>query len=215
MTVSLACIFMGTIALAAIPVLVTGASYQFGKVCYLKPSGNNWSFLVPLIIVAVAIFILQIWTLIHCVMSVIQGIWVDRRYSTHASRDLYQDGRTSVQSNKLLTSMQWRPMLTAFGIDLHVALFCALFIMVRTEHHFTEDKFDTWVNCLLSFPDDTDRCLPETGGLGPSEGLVFACFLMLGVGFCFTFHLNSCSYLITNFCRSPAYGESFLLCGAQ
>jgi hypothetical protein len=72
-------------------------------------------------------------------------------------------------------------MLTAFGIDFHVALFCAFFIMVRIEHHVTADKFDTWVDCLLSFPDDTDRCLPETGGLGPSEGLVFACFLLLGV----------------------------------
>lgn len=72
-------------------------------------------------------------------------------------------------------------MLTAFGIDFHVALFCALFIMIRAENHFTADKFDTWVDCLLSFPDDTDLCLPETNGLGPSEGLVFACFLLLAV----------------------------------
>ncbi|CRG88462.1 hypothetical protein PISL3812_05492 [Talaromyces islandicus] len=179
MIVSLSCIFIGTIIFTVMPYFVTGVSYQFGKVCYLKPSGDNWAFLAPLIVLAAGICGLQIWTLIHCVMSVLQGIWVDRRYSTQTSREVYHDGRTPVQSNKLLTIMQWRPMLAAFGIVLHVAMFCALFIIVRTEETLPADKFDAWVKCLVSSPDDTDRCLPETDGFWPNEDFVFTCFLLL------------------------------------
>lgn len=192
MAVSLTSIFIGAIVFTILPYFVTGVSYQFGKVCYLKPSGNNWSFLAPLITFASVICVLQIWTLIHCVMSVVHGIWFDRRYS-QTSRDTHHNGRTSVQSNKLITSMQWRPMLAAFGIVLHVAMFCALFIIVREEQTFPAEKFDNWVNCLLSSPDDTDRCLPEAEDFGPNEGFVFACFLLLSVGFFpFVFHFNQC-----------------------
>lgn len=177
--ISLASILIGTIALTVLPNTLTGVSYQLGNVCYFKPSINNWSFWAPLIILAVVIFVLQIWTLVHCVMSVVRGIWDDRRYSSHMT--FYHDGRTSRQSHKLFTSMQWRPMLAAFGIVLHVALFSALFITVRNEHNLPSTSADAWVNCLISSPDDPARCLPEARGLGPNENFVFACLLLLSV----------------------------------
>ncbi|KAH8703973.1 hypothetical protein BGW36DRAFT_423507 [Talaromyces proteolyticus] len=145
-------------------------------------------------------FLLQIWTLCYSLLNVFRGMWEDRitascnhHNDNHINNDVLspqssidywqqQHGgrRQSLATHKLLTSMQWRPMLASFGVLLHVVLFAAIFLILRQDHGYPASKYDDWVSCLLS-SGDKNHCIEYASDLGPNEKLVVASFFMLAV----------------------------------
>jgi hypothetical protein len=93
--------------------------------------------------------------------------------------------RNSLATQKLLTSMQWRPMFAAFGVLIYVALITVIFMMLRVEDRDPAEKFDDWVSCIVS-SGDKNRCMPFFSDLGPDENLVVVTFFLLAVSSCYS-----------------------------
>lgn len=91
--------------------------------------------------------------------------------------------RNSLATQKLLTSMQWRPMFAAFGVLIYVCLITAIFMMLRVEDTSPGEKFEDWVSCIVS-SGDKNRCMPYLSHLGPDESFVVVSFFLLAVSPC-------------------------------
>ncbi|QKX64083.1 uncharacterized protein TRUGW13939_11256 [Talaromyces rugulosus] len=89
--------------------------------------------------------------------------------------------RNSLATQKLLTSMQWRPMFAAFGVLIYVALITVIFMMLRVEDRDPAEKFDNWVSCLIVSSGDKNRCMSYLSDLGPDENLVVVTFFLLAL----------------------------------
>lgn len=88
--------------------------------------------------------------------------------------------RHSLATQKLLTSMQWRPMFAAFGVLIYVILITVIFMMLRVEDTSPTEKFEDWVSCIVPSGEKT-RCMPYLSDLGPDESLVVVSFFLLAV----------------------------------
>ncbi|CRG83017.1 hypothetical protein PISL3812_00365 [Talaromyces islandicus] len=98
------------------------------------------------------------------------------------AQEQYHGGsrRNSLATQKLLTSMQWRPMFAAFGVLIYVALITAIFMMLRVEDTDPSEKFDDWVSCI-TISGDKNHCMPYLSNVGPDENLTVATFFLLAI----------------------------------
>ena len=181
---SLCTTFIGSAALVAIALSVSGVQYTFGRICYIIPNHDRATFWGPLLGIAIASLLLQIITVIYCVALIVRPYinyqklrWYGYTYSIHDAHSLGAQ-RTASSVRKIL-QMQWRPILITLLILIYVVYLAAVFMQLRQFHDYPAEARHSWFECLASSHGNKFSCLSLTEPLGPSEPKLLAVLYML------------------------------------
>jgi hypothetical protein len=181
---SLTIIFLGSAALVAIALTVSGVQYTWGRICYLIPHYDRASFWGPLLGVSIASLILQFITMIYCLTVVIQPFldYQKRRwYGGGPSRNgahMINTPRTASRARKIL-QMQWRAIMITVLIVVYVVYLASVLMRMRRFHQYPREARRKWFKCLASAEGDKMTCLHLAAELGPSEPDLWATLYML------------------------------------
>ena len=187
---SLCTIFIGSAALVAIELSISGVQYTFGRICYIIPSHDRETTWGPLLGAAIASLLLQIVTVIYCVALLVRPYinyqklrWYGYTPSIQDTHSL--DAQRTASSVKKILQMQWRPILIALLILTYVVYLAVVFMKLRQFHDYPAEARHSWFECLASSDGNKAPCLPLTESFGPSEAELLAVTFMLIVSFVF------------------------------
>lgn len=182
--VSLTIIFVGSSALVAIVLSVSGVEYTFGRISYLTPGIDRATFWGPLLGIAAASLLLQFVTVAYCAVLTLRP-WFNYqrlRWSGYTpSRDeerVLGAQRTASRVRKII-QLQWRNSLITVVILVYVCFLAGVLMQLRPFHDYPEPDRIAWFKCLASSNRGRDSCLSLAGPLGPSEPVLIAALSML------------------------------------
>lgn len=186
--ISLGSTFIGSAALLAIVLSITGAQYTFGRICYLTPHYDRATFWGPLLGFSIVSLILQFATMAYCIIVVIRpylSYWKLRCHGYISSvndESIFSAQQTASRVRRIL-QVQWRAILITVLVLIYVVFMAAVLMQLREFHDYPEDARRSWFECLASSNGDKMQCLSMAASLGPSEPQLWAVLSMLIVSF--------------------------------
>lgn len=186
--VSLTVIFVGSSALVAVLLSVSGVEYTFGRISYITPGIDRATFWGPLLGTAAASLLLQFGTVAFCAIITLRP-WYNYqklRWSGYTpSRDeerVLGAQRTASRVRKII-QLQWRNSLITVIILVYVCFLAGVLMQLRPFHKYPKPDRLAWFECLESSNGDRIPCLSLADPLGPSEPVLIAVLLMLIVSY--------------------------------
>ncbi|KAL4889789.1 beta-lactamase/transpeptidase-like protein [Aspergillus ambiguus] len=181
---SLSIIFIGSAALVAVLLSVSGMQYTFGRISYIVPNFDRATFWGPLLGVAAASLILQFITITYCVTLVLRP-WFNyqmlRLWGYTPSPDVERVlgvQRTALRVRNVM-KLQWRNSAITVIILTYVCFLAAVFMQLRKFPDYPESDRHAWFNCLESSKGNRLSCLPLARPLGPTEPELIAVLFLL------------------------------------
>jgi hypothetical protein len=189
--------FLGSGGVLTLTLLITGASYQVGKICSINLYKSVGTFWAPLLGVSTASLFLQGLIIIYCLHRVIDpfgNVWTfiftwrrtPQRSDTGSPMRLAAPPPLKQVWGRLshLLHLQWRAIAIVCLIIFHVAFFANVLLSVGSPDDYPLDEFVPWLACLMTV-DDKEECLEHAVGLGPSEAMTMAAWVLLPVRIAF------------------------------
>lgn len=177
-------IFVGSAALVATTLAVSGVQYTWGRICYLIPHYDRASFWGPLLAFAILSLILQAITMLYCLAVVIRPFldyhrrrWYGYGPSDDAAREINMQ-RTASRARKIL-QMQWRAIVITVLILVYVVYLASVLMRMRHLDEYPRGARRKWFECLARTNGDKEKCLPLASDLGPTEPELLAILYML------------------------------------
>lgn len=184
--VSLTTTFVGSSALVAIVLSVSGVEYTFGRIAYITPGVDRGSFWGPLLGVAAASLLQQFFTVGYCAVVTLRP-WYNYnklRWSGYTpNRDeerVLGSQRTASRVRKII-KLQWRNSLITLVTLTYVCFLAGIMMQLRPFHDYPESDRKAWFQCLQSSKGDRMPCLSLTTSLGPSEPALIVVLSLLVV----------------------------------
>ncbi|KAL3460084.1 hypothetical protein BJX64DRAFT_278699 [Aspergillus heterothallicus] len=183
--------FVGSGVVLAITLLITGASYQVGKICSINLYKSVGTFWTPLLGVSTASLVLQGLIIIYCLHRVIDplgNVWTflftwrrtPRRSDAGTPLPLEPMPPLKQVWDRLshLLHLQWRAIAIVCFIIFHVAFLAHVLLSVGSPEDYSLDEVLPWLTCLMT-ADDYEDCLDHASGMGPSEKITMAAWVLL------------------------------------
>ncbi|PTU24608.1 hypothetical protein P175DRAFT_0426348 [Aspergillus ochraceoroseus IBT 24754] len=194
MYIALVCIFVGAGGLFLTEFLVSGVSYQVGKICSINIDKSTESLWAPLLAVASASLILQLLIMAHCIHRVLDPfgnmfkfLFTCRRARVRASVELPPElaeqpsARQVCSRIRRILQLQWRAIAIVCLIIFHVAFLAGALLRVGTPADYSLEQVTPWLVCLMTSHGESEPCLSEASGLGPSQGTALAAWILLSL----------------------------------
>ncbi|KAL2811747.1 hypothetical protein BJX63DRAFT_267159 [Aspergillus granulosus] len=185
--------FLGSSAVLTLTLLITGASYQVGKICSINLYKSVGTFWAPLLGVSTLSLLLQGLIIIYCLHRVLDpfgNVWTFLFTGRRTPRR--SDAGTPMALEPLpplkqvwgrlshLLHLQWRAIAIVCLIIFHVAFLANVLLSVGSPDDYSLDEVLPWLACLMT-ADDYQECLEHAAGLGPSEAMTMAAWVLLPV----------------------------------
>ncbi|KAJ5618923.1 hypothetical protein N7510_002907 [Penicillium lagena] len=182
--VSIGLIYLGSAALVAIALSITGAEYTFGRSTYLSPNHAVATFWAPFLAFSSAALVIQILTIAQCVILVLRP-WYNYQklkwsgYTPSANEERIIGAQQTASRIRKIIQLQWRASLVTVLITIYVCFLAAVFMQLRQFHDYPLPDRLAWFECLASSKGDKYSCLPLAIPLGPIEPELWAVVFML------------------------------------
>ncbi|KAL2814689.1 hypothetical protein BDW59DRAFT_176390 [Aspergillus cavernicola] len=189
-TISLICIFAGSLALLAIALGVSGVSYQVGGMCYTSYPHSIPSFWAPLIALAFLSFVIQIYITAYCIRRVLTrggtarisiSISISIFNRPHSSSDALPPRQTSTRVSRIL-QLQWRAIAIACLILLYVVYVAQAVLRFRDPAQYSSNELQPWITCLTNTKGNKQACLNYANQLDPNQATVVSALALLASG---------------------------------
>ncbi|KAL2871178.1 uncharacterized protein BJX67DRAFT_377781 [Aspergillus lucknowensis] len=183
--VSIACIFVGSLAMLGIVLGVSGVSYQVGNMCYVSYPRSIGSFWGPLIGVAFISFALQLFIMAYCIRGVLaQG------GATHSPDPAAATATTAVIASRppastrvwRILQLQWRAIAIAWLILLYVVYVGQSVLRFRGASEYPYEELKPWIDCLVRSRGDQEACLEPAAKIEPNQATVVSALALLASG---------------------------------
>jgi hypothetical protein len=182
----------GSAGLLVLCLLVCGAAYQWGNLCYLIPRFDHAAFWGPVLGVTIASLIVQLGTMGYCVRTIVQPLINDRRKAhlppDGGSNSIDQRALSAKQASlriKIILSMQWRPTLIVTLILIYVVFLSSVLMQLRPFSDYPRSLTNAWFACLARTAGDKTECHPIINKVSPTEPEILAVIFMFAVSFVF------------------------------
>lgn len=182
--ISLGTTFLGSAALVAIVLSISGVQYTFGRICYLIPRHDEATFWGPLLSISIVSLLLQLLTIAHCVILIIRP-WFNYQklrwsgYTPSSDEERVLGAQRTASRVRKIVQMQWRAILITVLILIYVCFLAAVFMRLRQFDKYPESDRRVWFECLQSSNGDKTPCLSHATSLGPNEPELWAVLYML------------------------------------
>lgn len=172
--------------MVAIVFLVSGVSYQSGKICYINNYRSPETFWGPLLAIAGLALLLQLLVIGYCVYRVLTPL---RSIHPNASVNCTLPARlpflplTRQVSCKIwhILQLQWRAMAFVSLIIFHIVFLAQVSLGLPSPGDYESEDVMPWMGCLIETNGDAKACVRYAVDLGPSKEMTMAAGIILSV----------------------------------
>ncbi|KAJ5762839.1 hypothetical protein N7533_001520 [Penicillium manginii] len=187
---SLTLIFVGSSALVAVVLSVSGVEYTFGRISYITPGIDRATFWGPLLAISAASLLLQFITVTYCAILTLRPWFNYQRlrisgYTPSRDEERVLGAQRTASRVRKIVQLQWRNSLITVVILVYVCFLAGVLMQLRPFHDYPKSDRVAWFECLGSSKGTRDSCLSLAAPLGPGEPVIIAVLSMLVVSFSF------------------------------
>ncbi len=175
----------------ALTLVFAGVSYRFVTTCHINHKDSIPFFWAPLLTFAAGAALLQFTTFGYCVRVYIRSLLDDNDPSTNSSALPSFHGsirtvtaRAAYRRISKVIHLQWRGIMVVINVIVTVTFFSIVFIQMDntvTSSLAQTQQAKPWLICLITNPNDKDKCLPIVGQLVMSDSIVMAVLIVFSV----------------------------------
>ncbi|OQE26743.1 hypothetical protein PENSTE_c005G07109 [Penicillium steckii] len=182
--VSLTIIFVGSSALVAMLLAVSGVEYTFGRISYLTPGIDRATFWGPLLGIAAASLLLQFFTVAYCATVALRPWYNYQRlrwsgYTPSRDEERVLGAQRTASRVRKIVQLQWRNSLITVIILVYVCFLAGVLMQLRPFHDYPKSNRMAWFQCLKKSNGDRIPCLSLATSLGPNEPVLIAVLSLL------------------------------------
>lgn len=186
--VSLTLTFVGSSALVAILLSVSGVEYTFGRISYITPGIDRATFWGPLLGISAASLLLQFITVTYCVILTVRPWYNYQRlrwsgYTPSRDQERVLGAQRTASRTRKIVQLQWRNSLITVVILVYVCFTAGVLMQLRPFHDYPKSDRTAWFECLRLSNGSRSPCLSLAGSLGPSEPVLIAVLSILVVSY--------------------------------
>ncbi|KAL3459311.1 hypothetical protein BJX64DRAFT_301416 [Aspergillus heterothallicus] len=192
---SLTTIFGCAGALVPVVFYISGVAYQVGKVCVVSRHRSVESVWGPFLGVSGVALLLQLLVIRYCVCRVLDpfrtmhpivNLCCTSQTQPHGSSPPptpASETQARQVSSKIwhVLQPQWRAVSLLLVIIFYTVFLAQTSLRALRPEDYTTEKVMPWASCLVSAGGNPDACMHLADGLGPSEPMIRAAWILLSI----------------------------------
>lgn len=170
----------------ALVLSVSGVEYTFGRISYLTPGVDRGTFWGPLLGIAAASLLQQVFTVGYCAVVTLRP-WYNYKklrlsgYTPNRDEERVLGAQRTATRVRKIIQLQWRNSLISLITLTYVCFLAGVMMQLQPFHDYPEADRHAWFQCLQSTKGDRTACFYLTTALGPSEPLLIVVLSLLVV----------------------------------